>query len=101
MKDREFRVRENREVARDTYRILLEGEPFDSRPGQFVMLKVDLSLDPFLRRPLAILGSDGRNLSLLYKVTGKGTSELSSKKDGDIISVLRPLGNGFHPAQGR
>ncbi len=95
MIDRDMKVKENREVARDTFRIILEGDPFPSLPGQFVMLKPNRSLDPFLRRPLAILKNDGRTLSLLYKVVGKGTTELSRKKKGEIISILGPLGNGF------
>ncbi|MRR14183.1 dihydroorotate dehydrogenase electron transfer subunit [archaeon] len=95
MIDRNMKVIENREVARDTFRIILEGDPFPSLPGQFVMLGINGSLDPFLRRPLAILKNDGETLSLLYKVKGKGTAELSTKKKGDILSVLGPLGNGF------
>lgn len=67
-----------------------------ARPGQFV----NLSCDQLLRRPLGIMGAD-RQVGLFQvgiRVQGKGTAYLASRKEGDILSVLGPLGNGFHLA---
>ena len=36
-----------------------------------------------------------KGIEILYEVVGKGTEILSTKKTGDFIDVLGPLGNGF------
>ncbi|MBI5559798.1 MAG: dihydroorotate dehydrogenase electron transfer subunit [Deltaproteobacteria bacterium] len=67
-------------------------------PGQFVMLRVSNSLDPFLRRPFGIYDFSGDVLDILYKVVGKGTGMLSTLAPGTDVDILGPLGNGFPPA---
>ncbi|HAP67790.1 MAG TPA: dihydroorotate dehydrogenase electron transfer subunit [Nitrospinae bacterium] len=73
-------------------------------PGQFVMIRVNNSYDPFLRRPMSIyriphhptLKKGGRGgFEILYQVVGKGTNIMSELKKGDEIDVLGPLGRGF------
>ncbi|XOF35382.1 MAG: dihydroorotate dehydrogenase electron transfer subunit [Candidatus Electrothrix sp. YB6] len=65
-------------------------------PGQFVMVRVTDSLDPLLRRPLSIhrVSADG-NISLLFKVLGKGTEMLARRGVGDQLDLVGPLGKGF------
>lgn len=99
MKDSKATVKENREVARDTYLMILEGDFPLSIPGQFAMIQIDCGNDPFLRRPLAILGQKDTELEFLYKVKGKGTMEMSRKRKGDMLSILGPLGKGFSTPQ--
>jgi dihydroorotate dehydrogenase electron transfer subunit len=65
-----------------------------ARPGQFVMIRVP-SPDVFLRRPFSIYEYKRGVLSVLYKVTGKGTNCLSQSLPGAKTMVLGPLGNGF------
>lgn len=101
MNDVQAVVRENREVARDTFLMGLECALEPSSPGQFLMVKVSRGRELFLRRPLAILGQGQGTLEILYKLRGKGTLELSRKKPGDVLWVLGPLGNCFSlPRQG-
>jgi len=68
-------------------------------PGQFVMIQLSDNPYPLLRRPFSIYGlidtKDTQGIELLYKVVGKGTSELSTFPVGRSINVLGPLGNGF------
>jgi len=64
-------------------------------PGQFVMLKIDNSLTPLLRRPFSIHRVDGSKIEVLYGVVGKATEILSKRKAGGHIDVIGPLGNGF------
>jgi dihydroorotate dehydrogenase electron transfer subunit len=67
-----------------------------ARPGQFIMVRVNDSIDPCLRRPFSISGTEeGGVVRILYKVVGKGTEILSNKKTGEQLSVLGPLGKGF------
>lgn len=68
-----------------------------AKPGQFVMLRVHAGIDPLLRRPFSICGHQDREvLLILYKKVGQGTAILASKKKGKYLSILGPLGNGFH-----
>ncbi len=67
-------------------------------PGQFVNIKCDDSLDPFLRRPVSIHSID-KNLgtfSILVNKVGMGTDIITSKETGGLINVVGPLGNGFY-----
>jgi dihydroorotate dehydrogenase electron transfer subunit len=69
----------------------------DALPGQFVM--VQCGEETVLRRPLSIHQAEGDRLALLYAVIGTGTQWLTSRRPGEKIDLLGPLGNGFtvHP----
>ncbi len=65
----------------------------EARPGQFISIKCgDANL---LRRPLSIADCGDFSFRAVFDVRGKGTSWLSSRRVGDEVSVLGPLGNGF------
>lgn len=66
-------------------------------PGQFVQVAIDSSKTTFLRRPISINYVDYKNnlLWLLVRNAGEGTSRLINQKEGDIINIILPLGNGF------
>jgi dihydroorotate dehydrogenase electron transfer subunit len=67
-----------------------------AKPGQFVMVRVNDGIDPCLRRPFSISGTEqGGVVRILYKVVGKGTLILANKRAGEDLSVLGPLGKGF------
>lgn len=70
--------------------------PPDIRPGQFVQVAVDAP-GVFLRRPISINDVDyeKNTIDLLVRKAGKGTAVLVSMKEGEILNVLLPLGNGF------
>lgn len=84
----------NRQIASNTYLLSLECEMDPYIPGQFVMVKAP-SPGAFLRRPLGIMELKEGVLALLYKTRGEGTIALSMLKEGEAISVMGPLGNGF------
>lgn len=69
--------------------------------GQFVALQVkDASLpsfDPLLRRPLSLAGiSAGKEeITLLYRIQGRGTEILARAQEGEGLSLIGPLGRGF------
>lgn len=80
----------------------------ECRPGHFVMISVAESIDPMLRRPMAIyqiLRDDAnapRGFTLLVEVVGRGTALLEEKNHGDQLEVLGPLGVPFHlPTSGQ
>ena len=65
--------------------------------GQFLHIKISNCYDPLLRRPLSICSIDilKGDITLLYRVAGKGTELLSMKKSGDTLNIMGPLGKGF------
>jgi len=67
--------------------------------GQFINIKCSESLntDPLLRRPFSIYDIDKKFnvFSILFLLKGKGTHYLASKKRGDILDFIGPLGKGF------
>jgi dihydroorotate dehydrogenase electron transfer subunit len=87
-------IRENVNIAKDVYRMKLEGS-FDMQPGQFINIKVNDTIQPFLRRPISVCDIEGDMLTIIYKVFGKGTEELSKKQTGTTLDCLLDLGNGF------
>lgn len=65
------------------------------QPGQFVLVSVEDSYDPFLRRPFTIYRVSGDTVEILYEVVGKGSRLLAEKKAGERLKVMGPLGNTF------
>jgi len=66
-------------------------------PGQFVQVRTGAGTDPFLRRPFSVAGADpaGGSIILYVEVVGPGTGLLCSKRRGEHVSVVGPLGSGF------
>lgn len=90
------------QLAADVFRLTVQAPRIAeaARPGQFVMVRVDGSLDPLLRRPFSIHRcSDDGSITLLFKVIGKGTEILSKcafgDQRGDELDIIGPLGKGF------
>lgn len=92
-------VLEQNEVTPGYFRLTLAAPEAATaaRPGQFLHISCGKTYDPLLRRPISIHAADRQKgeVSLLYRVAGKGTSLLSGLKRGDSINILGPLGNGF------
>ena len=67
-------------------------------PGQFAELRVDNSTSTFLRRPISInyVDTTANEVWFLIQIVGDGTRKLSTLKEGDIVNVVMPLGNGFN-----
>ena len=91
-------VLENRPIAEGIFSLTFatEGE-VKVRCGQFCM--VGIAGFP-LRRPIAVCKAEGERITVCYQVKGEGTAALSRKQQGDKLSVLLPLGNGFFVEEG-
>ncbi len=66
-------------------------------PAQFVEVKVENSATAFLRRPISIHDVDYENntISLLIRIAGRETENLSHIKAGSQLNIIYPLGNSF------
>jgi len=67
----------------------------EAQPGQFVHIRVTDAVHPILRRPFSICSAGKGTIDVLIKVVGEGTEILSSKKSGDILDIIGPLGRPF------
>ena len=61
-------------------------------PGQFVNLALS---GKFLRRPISVCDYAPGRLTLIYKVVGAGTEQMSRMKSGEKLDILTGLGNGY------
>ena len=94
MKQEILTIKENTVLARDVYRMILAGEIPEIKPGQFLNIALE---GRFLRRPISICDWDEETITIIYKVVGEGTADMSAMEPGDTLDVLVPLGNGFDP----
>ncbi|PKG25231.1 dihydroorotate dehydrogenase electron transfer subunit [Niallia nealsonii] len=87
------------EIAENIMELTLRGELVHEmdEPGRFVHIKVGDTFEPLLRRPISICRIDQKNLTftMIYRKEGRGTQLLAAKKEGELVDVLGPLGNGF------
>jgi dihydroorotate dehydrogenase electron transfer subunit len=108
MKNLKTMVLSNQELSPGYFRmrLLAPGYGAAARAGQFVMVRLQLSQVPLLRRPFGIFrvgtlppdcdGLPAREyVEILYKVVGGGTTLMSQLHQGDRVEVLGPLGRGF------
>ncbi len=94
-----MKIIKNKEIARDIYELVVEGENTKKfqTPGQFVNIQIDSNHQLILRRPFSIceVNKDLKQFKILYQIKGEGTKVLSKKSKGEVISIFGPLGNGF------
>lgn len=64
-----------------------------TNPGSFVMVVPPSGESA--ATALGIYEADGRRASILFFVVGKRTHELAEIREGDMLRVVGPLGNGF------
>ncbi len=91
MKQGIFKILTNQPLAHDVYRMTLTGDTSGIRPGQFINIKFE---GLYLRRPISVCDCVGCVLTIIYKVVGKGTEQLSKMTRGEL-DVLSELGNGY------
>ena len=68
-----------------------------ARPGQFIHIRVSDGNEPFFRRPFSIYRAQAGKVEILFEPVGRGSKLLASRKRGDVLDVLGPLGHGFTP----
>ncbi len=88
-----YKIKENVQLTANVYRMKLAGDTqYITAPGQFINIKID---DLFLRRPISVCDVNGDEITIIYKVVGKGTERMAAM-DGGALDVLTGLGNGFN-----
>ena len=83
----------NEEVASRIFRLELAGEIPQLAAGSFVEVEVE---GQYLRRPISVCESVPGKVTLVYKVVGKGTAQMTKLVPNDVVNCLLQLGNGFN-----
>jgi len=92
MKQALFEIVSNTALTENVYKMVMRGETCAiTAPGQFVNIKLE---GLYLRRPISVCDVQGDELTIIYKVVGKGTKQMSQMKEGKL-DVLTGLGNGY------
>ncbi len=92
MKQGLFEIIENVPLTESVYKMTLRGDTSAiTAPGQFVNIKLD---GLYLRRPISVCDVVGNQLTIIYKVVGKGTAQMAAMRSGSL-DVLTGLGNGY------
>ncbi len=86
-----FEIIDNVKLTADVYKMRLSGDTEGIKCGQFVNILLD---GLYLRRPISVCNCDNGVLTLVYKVVGKGTEQMSQMQKGKL-DVLTLLGNGY------
>lgn len=88
-----YKVVANEPLTSDVWRMVLEGDTqWITRPGQFVNIELE---GLYLRRPISICDWSETTITIIYKVVGRGTEQMSHMSEGQELDVLTGLGNGF------
>ena len=93
MKQSIFTILENQALTKDVFKMVLEGDTSAiTASGQFVNILLD---GLYLRRPISVCDWDEKTLTIVYKVVGKGTEQMSKMSAGKELDILTGLGNGY------
>ena len=92
MKQSIFEILSQEQLTRDVFRTVFAADTSEVKPGQFVNIALD---GLYLRRPISVYDVDGDTLTIIYKVVGRGTAQLSKLPVGAKLDVLSGLGNGY------
>ena len=88
-----YKVVANEPLTPDVWRMVLAGDTqWITRPGQFVSIELE---GLYLRRPISISDWSEDTITIIYKVVGRGTEQMSRMTEGQELDVLTGLGNGF------
>ncbi len=81
MKQGIYTIDHNRPLTADVFEMRLLGDTSAiTAPGQFINIKLD---GLFLRRPISVCDWDSESITIIYKVVGKGTAQMSRMTAGD------------------
>lgn len=84
----------NEKIAENVYEMKLSGDFSEiTNAGQFINLTVD---GCYLRRPISVCDAENGELTLVFKVVGKGTEIMSRLNRGKTVDMLIGLGNGYN-----
>ena len=93
MKQGIYKVIENIPLTNTVFKMVLKGDVSDIKnSGEFINIKLE---GKYLRRPISVCDVDATTVTIIYKVVGDGTEQMSEMPIGTELDVLVGLGNGY------
>ena len=93
MKQGKFEIINNDNIAAGIWKMVLAGDTSAiTAAGQFINIKLD---GHFLRRPISVHDVSDEEVTIIYKVLGHGTEEMTELPAGTELDILTGLGNGY------
>ena len=94
MKQSIFEIVSHEQLTATVFRMVLAGDTSAiTATGQFVNVQL---AGKYLRRPISVCDWDDKTLTLVYKVVGLGTEQMSKMQPGEKLDILTGLGNGYN-----
>ena len=93
MKQGIYKIISNRPLTDTVFQMVLEGDVSHIKnSGEFINIKLE---GKYLRRPISVCDVDATTVTIVYKVVGGGTEQMSEMPVGTVLDVLTGLGNGY------
>lgn len=97
MKQGLYEIQQNEQLAKGIWKMVLAGDTSAiTAAGQFINIKLD---GHFLRRPISVNDVNDEEVTIIYKVLGHGTKEMTDLPVGTELDILTGLGNGYSLAE--
>ena len=97
MKQGKFEIINNDNIAAGIWKMVLAGDTSAiTAAGQFINIKLE---GHFLRRPISVNDVNDEEVTIIYKVLGHGTEEMTQLPAGTELDILTGLGNGYSLAE--
>lgn len=88
-----YKILSNKALTENVFEMVLSGDTqYITAPGQFINIQLS---GKFLRRPISVCDYDDKTITIIYKVVGGGTEQLSKMAAGERLDCLTGLGNGY------
>lgn len=98
-KQNSYIILSNEQLTKDVYKMTLVGDTqYITASGQFINIKLE---GKFLRRPISVCDYNDETITIIYKVVGSGTDQMSQMMPGTVLDVLTGLGNGYDISESR
>ena len=92
-----YEIINNECIATGIWKMVLAGDTSAiTAAGQFINIQLD---GHFLRRPISVHDVNDEEVTIIYKVMGHGTEEMTELPVGTALDILTGLGNGYSLAE--
>ena len=93
MKQGIYKIISNVPLTDTVFKMVLEGDVSHIKnSGEFINIKLE---GKYLRRPISVCDVDATTVTIVYKVVGAGTEQMSKMTVGTGLDILTGLGNGY------
>lgn len=96
MKQSIFKITEHIKLTDTVYKMRLAGDVSEIACGQFINILLE---GKYLRRPISVCDVDAEAVTIIYKVVGHGTEQMSKMQIGESLDILTGLGNGYEKSK--